>query len=368
MKKQIPFLDLSRIDQELKSALEKKFSDMLSKGIFSGGEEVEMLGNNLCKFLGTKNTIIPCSNGTDALEIALRALEIGTGDEVIVPALTWVSTAEVIKLVGASPVFVDTDSSGLMDLQQLDSLTTPKTKAAIPVHLYGKMVDMEKLNSWAKPKGIKIIEDNAQGFGAYQNGKSAGCWADIGCFSFYPTKNLGALGEAGALSTSDKSLAKKIEMLINHGQPIRDKHEIVGRNARIDTIQAGFLNVKLAYFQKWQDKRKYFASLYLQHLSGIGDLILPESILNSDHNAHLFVIKTDYRSELKHFLQEKGILTAIHYPTIIPKMNPYLSKGLFVNSEKLTASSLSLPLNPFLEEKEVLKVIQQIKIFYSRTS
>jgi dTDP-4-amino-4,6-dideoxygalactose transaminase len=368
MKKPIPFLDLSSIDQKLKTALEQKFSEMLAKGIFSAGEEVDLLCQNLSKFLATDNAVIACSNGTDALEIALRALEIGKGDEVIVPALTWVSTAEVVKLVGASPVFVDTDNSGLMDLELLDSLKTPKTKAVISVHLYGKMVDMEKLNKWAKPKGIKIIEDNAQAFGASQKGKSAGCWADIGCFSFYPTKNLGALGEAGALSTSDGNLAKKIKMLINHGQPFRDKHEMVGRNARIDSIQAGFLNVKLTYFQKWQEKRKNLASLYIQHLSGIGDLILPWSILDSDHNAHLFVIQTAFRSELKQFLWEKGIQTSTHYPSTIPKMEPYLSKAKFVNAEKLTASVLSLPLNPFLSENEVLLVIEEIKSFYSKIS
>lgn len=364
----IPFLDLSLFDQDLKTALERKFSEMLSKGIFSGGEEVELLALRIADFLDTKCTIIPCSNGTDALEIALRALEISIGDEVIVPALTWVSTAEVVKLVGAKPVFIDTDRSGLMDLDLLDQLATQKTKAIIPVHLYGKMVDMKKLTSWAKYKGIKIIEDNAQGFGAYQNGKSAGCWGDIGCFSFYPSKNFGALGEAGAVTTSDKNLAKKIQMLINHGQPIRDRHEMVGRNARIDSIQAGFLNVKLDYFKNWQEKRKNLAALYLDHLTGTGDLILPDTILNSDHNAHLFVIQTTLRNELKQFLQEKGIGTSIHYPTIVPKMIPYLEEREFSIAEKITASALSLPLNPFLTEKEVKRIIFEVKLFYGKTS
>ena len=364
----IPFLDLALMDQELKTALERKFSDMLSKGIFSNGEEVVLLGKNLGKYLKTDAAVIPCSNGTDALEISLRALGIGDGDEVIVPALTWVSTAEAVKLVGATPVFIDTDSAGLMDLGLLENVKSSKTKAVIPVHLYGKMVDMNKLTSWAKSGGIRVIEDNAQGFGAFQNGKSAGCWGDVGCFSFYPTKNLGALGEAGALITQDEDLVKKIRMLLNHGQAIRDQHEMMGRNARMDTIQAGFLNVKLDYFQKWQEKRKNLAVLYLQLLSGIGDLILPESILDLDHNAHLFVIQTGFRDELKQYLLDKKIHTSIHYPTIIPKMNPYLSKGLFVNSEKLAASVLSLPLNPFLTERQVLKVTEEIKSFYSKTS
>ncbi|MCH6234344.1 DegT/DnrJ/EryC1/StrS family aminotransferase [Cognataquiflexum rubidum] len=363
----IPFLDLSLADQELKTALERKFSEMLSKGIFSGGEEVELFAKNFGNFLGTEALVSPCSNGTDALEIALRALEIGNGDEVIVPALTWVSTAEAVKLVGAKPVFIDTDPSGLMDLNLLDKVS-PNTKAVIPVHLYGKMVEMKHLIDWARPKGIKVIEDNAQGFGAIQDGKSAGCWGDVGCFSFYPTKNLGALGEAGALSTSDKDLSIKINMLINHGQPVRDQHEIVGRNARIDSIQAGFLNIKLEYFKKWQEKRKYLAAIYLDHLSETGDLILPYSILDSDHNAHLFVIQTAFRSELKHHLQQKGIQTSIHYPTILPKMVPYHSNDRFPNAEKLASSILSLPLNPFMTKNEVLKVIYEVKLFYGKTS
>lgn len=364
----IPFLDLSLVDKELKTDLERKFSEMLSIGIFSGGGEVDLLGKNLADILGSKADIIPCSNGTDALEIALRALDIGNDDEVIVPALTWVSTAEAVKLVGAIPVFVDTDHSGLMDLDLLDNVANPKTKAIIPVHLYGKMVDMKHLTAWAKPKGIKVIEDNAQGFGAHQNGINAGCWGDIGCFSFYPTKNLGALGEAGALSVSDKNLAKKIRMLVNHGQLIRDQHEMVGRNARIDTIQAGFLNVKLNYFKKWQEKRKNLAAIYLRQLSETADLILPTSILGPDHNAHLFVVQTALRSELKQYLQQKGIHTTVHYPTILPNMKPYFSNSHFPIANKLASSILSLPLNPFLTETEIMKVIDEIKLFYGKTS
>jgi UDP-2-acetamido-2-deoxy-ribo-hexuluronate aminotransferase len=364
----IPFLDLSRIDQKLKSALESKFSEMLSKGIFSGGEEVDSLADNLAKFLKTDYNIIPCSNGTDALEIALRALGICAGDEVIVPALTWVSTAEVVKLVGATPVFVDTDHAGLLNLELLDNLFSKRTKAIIPVHLYGKMVDMEKLCNWAKLKGIKVIEDNAQAFGAHQNGRRSGCWGDIGCFSFYPTKNLGALGEAGAISTQDKTLAQNIRMLINHGQSLRDQHQDVGRNARIDTLQAGFLNVKLSFFDQWQEQRKTIAQKYLKKLSGVGDLILPHTILQPAHNGHLFVIQTSLRDKLRQYLNEKGIGTSIHYPKIIPKMPPYFVEGKFEVSEKLTETILSIPLNPYLEDEEVIRIIEEIRNFYPRIS
>jgi UDP-2-acetamido-2-deoxy-ribo-hexuluronate aminotransferase len=367
MYKPIPFLDLSLIPKEIQMALGKKFDIMLENGVFSGGEEVSLFEQNLITYLGAAYAIA-CANGTDALEIALRALEIGPGDEVIVPALTWVSTAEAVILVGAKPVFVDTDQSGLMDLNLLEELITTNTKAIIPVHLYGKMVDMGRLMSWASEKGINVIEDNAQGFGAIQNGKMAGSWGDIGCFSFYPTKNLGAVGEAGAVTTSNETLANRIKKLVNHGQSSRDHHELVGKNARIDTIQAGFLNVMYGHYDSFQKKRKDLAKIYLKHLNGVGDLNLPIGMMEPSHNCHLFVVQTDFRDDLKSFLMEKQIGTAIHYPRIIPKMNPYYSETQFPVSEKLTQTVLSLPLNPYMDKSQILRVCKAIQEFYSKTS
>lgn len=359
----IPFLDLSRIDYELKEALKAKFSEVLDAGVFSGGKEVELLETSISKILNSPFSI-PCANGTDALELALRALGIGPGDEVIVPAMTWVSTAEAVVLVGAKPVFVDTDENGLIgsDWEKAVSL---QTKALMPVHLYGKMVEMKPLLSKANSHGLFVIEDAAQAFGAFQEGKAAGTWGDVGCLSFYPTKNLGALGEAGMCLTCSKELADKIRLISNHGQPVRDQHELVGRNSRIDAIQAGFLNV---FLEKWEEnlaKRKWFAKIYLEGLSGISEIRLPSGLNLSDHNAHLFVIQTERRDELIAFLAEKGIGTAIHYPMILPEMKPFKSEGNFPNSRKISEKGLSLPLNSWLLESEVRVVIEGVREFYS---
>ena len=359
----IPFLDLSRIDLELKERLKSKFSTILNEGVFSGGKEVEDLESSVSKILNSPFAI-SCANGTDALELALRGLGIGPGDEVIVPAMTWVSTAEAVVLVGAKPVFVDTDEMGLIT-SDWEKAISPQTKGVIPVHLYGKMVDMEPLISKAKAKNLFVIEDAAQAFGTFKNGKAAGTWGDIGCLSFYPTKNLGALGEAGMCLTSSLELARKIRLLSNHGQPVRDQHELVGRNSRIDAIQAGFLNVFLEEWEENLEKRKVLAKTYLSGLSGISEIRLPSEIGQRDHNAHLFVIQTKRRDELKTFLANNGIGTAIHYPMILPDMKPFASEGDFENARNLARSGLSLPLNPWLRESEVIEVIYKVKLFYA---
>ncbi|TDQ16511.1 dTDP-4-amino-4,6-dideoxygalactose transaminase [Algoriphagus boseongensis] len=351
------------MDSSLKERLKDRFEKVLEEGIFSGRLEVQNFENTVSKFLKSSYSI-SCANGTDALELALRALSIGLGDEVIVPALTWVSTAEAVVLVGAKPVFVDTDEQGLIS-EDWPNAMTPKTKAVIPVHLYGKMVDMEPLVQKASQSGIFVIEDAAQAFGAFQKGKAAGTWGDVGCLSFYPTKNLGALGEAGMCLTQNSALPEKIRLLLNHGQPVRDQHELVGRNSRIDSIQAAFLNVMLEDFEGNQTRRKAIAKYYLEEFSGISDLILPEGILAEDHNAHLFVVQTERRDELRRHLEKIGIGTAIHYPKILPEMKPFLTlEGDFSISERLSKKILSIPLNSHLNSDEVNTIIREIKSFF----
>ena len=279
--------------------------------------------------------------------------------------MTWVSTAEAVVMVGAKPIFWDTDEEGLLQ-KDWEKAVTSKTKAVLPVHLYGKMVEMSHLIYKAKSLGLFVIEDAAQAFGAFQNGKAAGTWSDVGCLSFYPTKNLGALGEAGMCLTQDAALAKQIRLLLNHGQPIRDHHELVGRNSRIDTLQAAFLNVMLEDFESNQLKRKLIARRYLNAFSGIEALKLPIGILDSVHNGHLFVIQTENRDKLKGFLAENGIGTAIHYPAILPDMKPFQSVGDFSNSRKLSENGLSLPMNPFLQKDEVEYIIELILKFFDK--
>lgn len=358
----IPFLDLARIEEDLKKRLIDRFSEVLDQGIFSGGEEVVGFERLVSGYLSSSHAIA-CANGTDALELALRALGIGVGDEVIVPAMTWVSTAEAVVLVGAKPVFWDTDQWGLLR-SDWEMAVSSRTKALIPVHLYGGMVEMKPLIERAKNLGLSVIEDAAQAFGAFQKGKAAGTWGEVGCLSFYPTKNLGALGEAGMCFTQDSDLARKIKLLLNHGQPIRDQHLMVGRNSRMDSIQAAFLQVILADFDKKQKSRKEIAGRYLEAFSGISELDLPEGILNSDHNAHLFVIQTQKRDQLRSFLAENGIGTAIHYPKILPDMEPFFTRGSFENARNLAQNGLSLPLNPYLAEEEQNFIVNLVKKFF----
>jgi dTDP-4-amino-4,6-dideoxygalactose transaminase len=352
------------MEENLKERLKNRFSEVLDAGIFSGGKEVEGFERAVSSFLNSSFSI-PCANGTDALELALGALNIGPGDEVIVPAMTWVSTAEVVVLVGAKPVFWDTDVDGLLQ-KDWEKAVTSRTKAVMPVHLYGKMVDMANLTDKAKSLGLCVIEDAAQAFGAFQKGKAAGTWGDVGCLSFYPTKNLGALGEAGMCLTQDSALERKLRLLLNHGQPIRDQHELVGRNSRIDSIQAAFLNVMLEDFVANQEKRNAIARHYLDAFSGIDGLMLPDGILESDHNAHLFVIQTERRDELKAFLADEEIGTAVHYPMILPDMKPFEVKGDFFNARKLASAGLSLPLNPYLKEEEVDFICRVLQRFFAR--
>ncbi len=351
------------MDEELKDALKSKFTEMLDQGNFSGGPEVNLFESQISNFLKSPFSIA-CANGTDALELALRALEIGVGDEVIVPAMTWVSTAEVVVMVGAKPVFWDTDEDGLL-ADDWEKAIKSNTRAVIPVHLYGKMVNMKSLMEKARKHNLFVIEDGAQSFGSFQNGQAAGNFGNIGCLSFYPTKNLGALGEAGMCMTTSARLNERMRLLLNHGQQVRDEHELVGRNSRIDSVQAGFLNVFFEKFELFQTQRKNFASMYLEGLSGIDGLQLPTSILEENHNAHLFVIQTSRRDELKLFLREKGIGTALHYPNILPDMKPFQSAGNFSNARKLSYQGLSIPLNPWMKEQEIEYVVKAIQDFFT---
>ena len=358
----IPFLDLKRMGESLKDRLKTRFAEVLELGVFSGGQEVQTFENTVTQFLASRHAIA-CANGTDAVELALRAFGIGPGDEVIVPAMTWVSSAEAVVLVGAKPVFWDTDRQGLLR-SDWEKGVSQKTKALIPVHLYGKMVEMRELILKAKSLGLYVIEDAAQAFGSVQHHHAAGTWGDVGCLSFYPTKNLGALGEAGMCLTQDDQRAAKIRLLLNHGQPVRDQHELIGRNSRIDTLQAAMLNVLMEDFQENQRRRKELAKHYLDTISDVEELLLPEGILQDDHNAHLFVVQTARKDELKQYLAGKGIGTAVHYPKILPDLEPYRAKGDFFIARKLAEQGLSLPLNPYMTMEEVDLICSRIRHFF----
>lgn len=363
MKKPIPFLELATLHQSIIGDLQNKFVEVVQEGIFSAGREVLLFEHNIKKHLAVP-CAVPCSNGTDALEIALKALDIGLGDEVIIPALTWVSTAEAVVNIGAKPVFCDVDQNGLLDLSKAESLIHPKIKGIIPVHLYGKMLDMETMMTLAQKYQVKVVEDAAQAFGSFQENQSAGSFGDIGCFSFYPTKNLGALGEAGLMTTKDPLLERKLRLILNHGQLERDIHELVGRNCKMDTLQAAMLNIKLLYLRQWQETRKKLAGMYLEQLGEIQDITLPRGLLNADHNAHLFTIRTAQRDGLKNYLANQGIGTAVHYPHILPKTPAIADSGFFPMAELISSTTLSLPLHAHLLEEEVGYICKKIKNFF----
>src|SRR5690606_29445610 len=364
MKRQIPFLELKSMHQHLGEELKEKFAEVLAEGVFSAGKEVEALESCVAEIFGLPNAIA-CSNGTDALELSLKVLGIGYNDEVIVPALTWISTAEAVANVGAKPVFCDVNEEGLMTPETVEPSISPKTKALIPVHLYGKMVDMAQLTEFAGDQRLKVVEDAAQAFGARQQGRGAGSFGDTGCFSFYPTKNIGALGEAGLITCKDNAVAQQIRIHLNHGQSERDVHPLQGRNSKIDSLQAAFLNVKLRHFGSWQTIRKKLAAIYLHKLKDIAALRLPEGILEEDHNAHLFAIQTARRDALKQYLEQQGIGTAIHYPKPIHMTEAFRSHNSLPMSEKISKSTLSLPLHPYLKEEEVEWICEKVRKFFT---
>ena len=365
MKKPIPFLELATQHAQLADELTIKFRHLLKKGIFSAGEEVDGFERNVQNLLKLPSAIA-CSNGTDALGLALRALEIGEGDEVIVPDFTWVSTAEAVVNVGAKPVFCDVKEDGLISFGHLEKLIGAKTKAVIPVHLYGKMVDMKALMTLAKRYRLKVIEDAAQAFGAFQHGISAGAYGDVGCFSFYPTKNIGALGEAGLMVTHDKRLEKRLRLILNHGRSERNVHVMAGQNSKIDTLQAGFLNVKLGYYKQWTQWRRKLAAVYLNELTGIKALVLPEEVLEESHNVHLFTVRLKERDALKTFLQENGIGTLIHYPVQLSETEAFDQPSFTPMAKQISQSTLSLPLHPYLGEDEAMRVCETIKVFFGK--
>ncbi|MFC5191139.1 DegT/DnrJ/EryC1/StrS family aminotransferase [Algoriphagus aquatilis] len=312
---------------------------------------------------------IGISNGLDALYLALKALEIGEGDEVIMPSNTFIATVLAVSYTGAKPVFVEpNEKTYLINPDLIAQAITSNTKAIIPVHLYGQACEMDKIMQIAGKYNLKVIEDNAQAHGATFNGKLTGSFGHINATSFYPGKNLGALGDAGACTTNDAALAEKILMLRNYGSREKYKHEVIGHNMRLDELQAAFLSVKLRHLYEWTRQRLEIAAWYNGALAGMGDLILPEVGSDSTHVYHLYVIRTNYRDKLQAFLAEKGIGTLIHYP--IP---PHLQKayahlgfkeGDFPVAEKLAKTSLSLPIWPGIKKECIKKISNNLIEFY----
>jgi dTDP-4-amino-4,6-dideoxygalactose transaminase len=366
--KNIPFFSFDATTELIRDEIKQAFDDFLQSQWY-------ILGNKLSEFetayAAFNNTAycVGVGNGLDALHIALKALNIGPGDEVIVPTNTFIATWLAVSYSGATIIPVEPNETTYnIDPVKIEAAITNKTKAIIPVHLYGQACEMDKIMAIAAKHNLAVVEDNAQAHGATYQGRLTGSFGDINATSFYPTKNFGALGDGGALTTNSTGLYQKARLLRNYGSEEKYHHEIIGLNSRLDEIQAAFLTIKLKYLECWTAERKQIANVYSGQLAGISDLILPETASDASHVYHLYVIRTNRRNELQAHLQNKGIATAIHYPIPVHLQKAYTGLGYkqgdFPIAETFASASLSLPLFPGITAPQLSEVVEAIRSFY----
>jgi dTDP-4-amino-4,6-dideoxygalactose transaminase len=366
MSYKVPFLDLNTQYRSIKKDIDRAIQNVIQTSSFIGGTPVATFEEDFKTYVGTKY-VVGCANGTDSLEILLRAFGVGRGDEVLVPALSWISTSEAVSSVGAKPVFVDIDPVFYtIDPTKIEQKITKKTKAIIPVHLYGQPASMTPIMKIARAHGLYVIEDCAQAHGGMYKGKHVGTIGHAGSFSFYPGKNLGAYGDAGAMVTKDKEIALLAKRIANHGQLKKHEHIIEGRNSRLDGMQAAILSVKLEYLTKWVEQKRSHAATYRSHITNSA-ITLPREMRNTMHAYHLFVIQVDNRDKVRTLLEEKGIETSIHYPRPLPLLAAYshrrFSSREYEVSTRTTDRIISLPMYPELTKKNiqyVCKTLQEI--------
>jgi dTDP-4-amino-4,6-dideoxygalactose transaminase len=358
--------------------IQNEINDVVIENIrsanFINGPAVSEFTKNLSDYLGGA-FVIPCANGTDALQIAMMALDLEPGDEVIVPSFTYVATAEVIGLLGLIPVMVDVDPHQFnITRENIEKAITTKTKAIVPVHLFGQCADMEPIMELAKVNGLYVIEDTAQAIGAkykFSNGeiKHAGTIGDIGCTSFFPSKNLGCYGDGGAIYTQNQELAEKIKMISNHGQAKKYVHKYIGVNSRLDTIQAAILNIKLKYLDEYSNSRNRAAEQYDRLLAGVNSLQIPVRSNKSTHVFHQYtlIIKDNKRNALKQYLEEKNIPAMIYYPIPLNEQEAYKNLGIvsenLEQTERLCNEVLSLPMHTELTIDQQVHIADAIKHF-----
>ena len=365
----VPFLDLKTQYESIKDEIAAAIAQVLDSSAFAGGPLVEQFENEFAKFCQCQHAI-GVGSGTEALWLALLVLGIGSGDEVITVPNTFIATAEAISFCGAKPVFVDIDEQTYnMNPALLEKAITDKTKAIIPVHLFGQMADMDAIMEIAQEYGLFVIEDASQAHGAQYGGRPAGSIGDAGCFSFYPGKNLGAYGEAGAIVTNDKNLTKKLKMFRDHGQQEKYYHKMIGWNSRMDGLQGAILSVKLKHLTSWSEARQKNASLYNELLADVDGVIRPLVADNADHVYHIYPIRVQNRDALKSTLEAKNIHCGIHYPVPIHLQEAYLHQGIdngnFPITEKCAEELLSLPMFPELTTEQIEHVVKEIKTFQS---
>ena len=349
-------VDLNGQYKKIKEEIDSAIQGVLNDTDFIKGQQVIQFEKSLSEFLSVKH-VISCANGTDALQIALMALPLNKGDEIIIPAFTYIATAEAIALLGLTPILVDVEDSYFgIDCSKIESAITSKTKAIIPVHLFGQSANMEEIMSIAKKYHLFVIEDNAQAIGSeftFSNGfkNKLGTIGDIGCTSFFPSKNLGCYGDGGAIMTNNDMLAEKIKMIANHGQKIKYHHDIIGCNSRLDTLQASILNIKLKYLDTYNLKRLSSAQIYNERLKNCKEIIIPQTNPCSTHVYHQYtlIVKNGKRDLLKDYLSSCGIPSMIYYPLPLHKQKAYSNlveiRSTLDNSSYLSNSVLSLPMH-----------------------
>lgn len=364
----IPFVDLVTQYQSIKSDVDDAMQRVLDDASFILGKTVDEFETQFAQFVGTKHCV-GLSNGLEALRLALTVLEIGAGDEVIIPANTFIATALAVTAAGAKPVLVDCDATTFqIDPNLIKSAITPRTKAIMPVHLTGHPSDMDPILQIAQQYGLHVVEDAAQAQGTQYKQRECGSLAQIGCFSFYPGKNLGAFGDAGAVTTDDDRLAERIRRIRHYGQRVKYDHVEKGTNARLDTLQAAVLSVKLKHLRQWNQQRAEHATRYEELLSGVGDICTPICAPWATHIYHLYMIQTEERDALQKHLNANGVQTGIHYPIPIHLQVAYTDLGYkpgdFPVAERLAKRILSLPMYPELQDAQQDYVVEQIKAFF----
>ncbi len=375
----IPFVDLKAQYESIKNEIDSAISEVISRSAFVGGPYLDSFEKAFAAFCNMKHCI-GVGNGTDALFVALKVLGIGQGDEVITAANSFIATSEAITLTGAKVVFVDINPRTYnMDPNKLEDCiksrcalcsmrSANRLKAIIPVHLYGQPADMNPLLEIARKFNLKVVEDAAQAHGALYKGKPVGSLGDIGCFSFYPGKNLGAYGDGGAIVTNNDEYAIKARMFSNHGRVEKYDHEIEGINSRLDGLQAAILNIKLKHLPQWNDRRRKNAYLYNEHLTNL-DLITPVEIRDVKAVYHLYVVRADkkVRNSMIDYLKTQGISTGIHYPIALPNLKAYAYLNQdgqeFPESTRASQEILSLPMFPELEELQIKYISDKIRNF-----
>jgi UDP-2-acetamido-2-deoxy-ribo-hexuluronate aminotransferase len=375
--KKIQMVDLVSQYEAIQTEVDQAIQDICAKAQFINGPDVHAFADEFKNYLGAKHAI-PCANGTDALQIALMALDLQPGDEVITPSFTYIATTEVIALLRLTPVFVEVNADDFcMNIESLEAAITPKTKAIVPVHLYGQAANMEAIMKIAAKHNLYVIEDNAQAIGCdytFSDGstKKTMTIGHIGCTSFFPSKNLGCYGDGGAITTNDDELAAKMRMIANHGQSERYYHDVVGCNSRLDTIQAAVLRIKLRKLDEYIIKRNYVASYYDRELGAIEGITVPARVSHSNHVFHQYTMKLDgiNRDELNTYLASKDIPSMIYYPVPGHRQKMFASFNIgeleMPITDDLTSRVISLPIHTEFEDEQLKYICDTIKEFVNR--